>query len=68
MENKEQKDEVKLPMSISFDDQLKLWGLAVFQLNLLVTHLPFEIRIVPHRKGFTDEWLKENGYGSLIDS
>jgi hypothetical protein len=35
---------------------------TVFELNMLALTLdiPFEVELVPHKKGYSNEWLKEN--------
>lgn len=58
MKNKEN-NEKRLELS----RRMRLMGKIVFLLNRLVEDLPIEIHCFPYRKGFSDEWLNENGYG-----
>lgn len=61
------KNEIKRPVHITLKDQTELWSLIIFHLNLLATNLPMEIKMLPNRKKFSDEWLKENGFEDLIN-
>lgn len=45
-------------------DQIILWHSIAFHLNMLAFPLPMRIHPIDDRKGYSDEWLIENGFES----
>lgn len=63
MENKNKNEYGSIPLS--YQHQIRYITKIVFNLNMLAFDLPIRIDIIDDRKAYSDEWLKENGFGHM---
>lgn len=66
MKNKEQEATKEYaPIPFSMEHQIEYFSRIVHQLNMLAFDLPIRIDIIDDRKAYSNEWLKENGFGHM---
>ena len=63
--NKQNTTNEHAPIPFSMNHQIEYLARIIFQLNMLAFELPIRIEIVDDRKAYSDEWLKENGFGHI---
>lgn len=53
--------------NIDKKSKLKLIGDIVDNLNLLASDLPVDIHMITNKKQYSDQWLKDNEMGHLVN-